>query len=221
MLCSLKSLVLWHVDVFWPSGPPYFHVLSIAKYLLLLLHLARCRWRRFFRCLKLPSQTRCWCRRDSLCSPRTPKTCGTECFIFAKHTGISSTWTKKLRIMERVHYIHSLFMDPSRDGCTCCCTSCCRRFLGWWSSTLCQTPRILWVLLSCLLTGKGHFTRRKKNQDYYVVLTGCDEHFGDFVQYIHGMAPWKMFGFISIKRLRSSFTPTPDGPEKGRKYLTF
>ena len=166
--------------MFWPSGPPYFHVLSIAKYLLLLLHLARCRWRRFFRCLKLPSQTRCWCRRDSLCSPRTPKTCGTECFIFAKHTGISSTWTKKLRIMERVHYIHSLFMDPSRDGCTCCCTSCCRRFLGWWSSTLCQTPRILWVLLSCLLTGKGHFTRRKKNQDYCVVLTGCDEHFGYF-----------------------------------------
>lgn len=83
--------------------------------------------------------------------------------------------------MERVHYIHLLFMDHSRDGCTCCCTSCCRRFLGWWSSTLCQTPRILWVLLSCLLKGKSHFKRRKINQAYCVVLTGCNEHFGDFV----------------------------------------
>lgn len=31
---------------------------------------------------------------------------------------------------------------------------------------------------------------------------------------IRGTAPWNMLGFISIKRLRSSFTPTPVGPEE-------
>lgn len=39
--------------------------------------------------------------------------------------------------------------------------------------------------------------------------------------YVQGTAPWKMLGFISIKRLRRSFTPTPDGPEKWRKHQTF
>lgn len=39
--------------------------------------------------------------------------------------------------------------------------------------------------------------------------------------HVRGIAPWKMFGLISIKRRRSSFTPTPDEPEEQEQDKVF
>lgn len=40
------------------------------------------------------------------------------------------------------------------------------------------------------------------------------------LRYVRGTAPWKILGLISISRLRSSFTPTPEGPDKEEEVIS-
>lgn len=46
--------------------------------------------------------------------------------------------TNKQKTLSRINNI------GENEVRTCCCTSCCRKSLGWWSDILCLTPRTLW-----------------------------------------------------------------------------